>query len=65
MDVDINKALEGLSPEERKAAMEILQQFATEGNSELLDNLKYSDFDEIPVDISTFLDDPIYLGNGL
>ena len=65
MNVDINKALEGLSPEERAAAMEILQQFAEQGSSELLDDLKYSDFDEIPVDIETFLDDPTYLGDGL
>lgn len=64
-DININQALEGLSPEERQAALTILQQFADVGSSDLLDDLKYSDFDEIPVDIDTFLDDPMYLGAGL
>lgn len=53
------------SEEERQAALEILQQLATTGNSELLNELKYSDFDEIPVNIHTFLHDRKYLGNGL
>ena len=30
-----------------------------------MDDLKYSDFEEIPVDIDTFLDDEIYLGKGV
>lgn len=63
--LDINKALAGLTEEERKAALEILGQLASEGSSTLLDDLKFSDFDEIPVDIDTFLDDDKYLGKGL
>ena len=59
------KELEGLSEQERKVALEIMQQFSMSGQSELYDDLKYSDFDEIPVDIETFLKDPIYLGKGL
>lgn len=59
------EALNKLSPEEKKVAIDILKQVASSGNSELLDTLKYSDFDEIPVDIHTFLHDKKYLGNAL
>lgn len=59
------EALNKLSPEERKVAIDILKQIASSGNSELLDTIKYSDFDEIPVDIHTFLHDKKYLGNAL
>jgi hypothetical protein len=54
-----------LSPEERKLALEILQQYATEGTSDLYDCLIDADWDEIPVDIHTFLHDRKYLGNAL
>ena len=57
--------LNSLSPEERTLALEILKEISQEGHSELLDDLKYSDYEEIPVDIDTFLDDPQYLGQGL
>lgn len=59
------KELEGLSEEERKVALEILQQFSISGESETFDDLRYADYDEIPVDIDTFLHDPRYLGKGL
>lgn len=66
MSNDLNlDILNGLSEEERQYALEILKQVANTGSSELLDELKYSDFDEIPVDIDTFLDDPRYLKAGL
>lgn len=58
-------ALNGLSEEERKVALEILKQYAAEGTSTLREELKYADFDEIPVDIHTFMHDPKYLGRGL
>lgn len=55
-----------LSREEREAVMKIFKEvLANDGKSELLDKLKYADFDEIPVDIHTFLHDRTYLGNGL
>lgn len=57
--------LEGLSEQERKLALEILNQYSEQGNSQLFDNLKYQDYEEIPVDIITFMDDPYYLGKGL
>ena len=56
--------LESLSPEERKLALEILGQYAKKGSSEIFNELVYSDYEEIPVDIETFIDDENYLGNG-
>ena len=63
-DVDLS-SLENLSPEERKLVFDMLKEIAQSGKSELLDTLKYGDFEEIPVDIHTFLHDKKYLGNGL
>lgn len=57
--------LNKLSPEERKVALEILHQYATEGKSDIYETLKNSDWDEIPVDIHTFMHDKRYLGNAL
>lgn len=57
--------LNSLSPEERKLALEILNELSQEGKSEILNDLRFGDYDEIPVDIDTFLDDPHYLGQGL
>lgn len=65
LNPNILSALNGLSPEEKEMAMKILQQVAETGQSELLDDLKYSDFAEIPVDINTFIDDDKYLGKGI
>ena len=59
------KELEGLTEEEKKVALEILQQFSMSGQSNIYEDLKYADFDEIPVDIETFLHDKKYLGTGL
>lgn len=57
--------LDNLSPEERKVALTILQEYSTKGDSNILQNLIYNDYDEIPVDILTFLTDPQFLGRGL
>lgn len=57
--------LDSLSPEERALAMEILKEYSESGESEILEDLKYSDFEEIPVDIMTFISDERYLGRGL
>lgn len=56
------EALNNLSEEERKVALQILAEYAEEGKSDLLDELKYSDFREIPVDIETFITNDNYLG---
>lgn len=63
-NIDLN-LLNSLSKEEREYALQILKELADNGQSALLDDLKYSDFDEIPVDIDTFMDDPEYLGNSI
>lgn len=57
--------LNSLSPKERALALEILKEISQDGHSELLDDLKYSDYEEIPVDIMTFISDERYLGRGL
>ena len=54
--------LESLSPEERKLALEILEQYAKKGSSDIFNELIYSDYEEIPVDIETFLTDDSYMG---
>lgn len=46
--------LANLSEEEKALAYKILKQLAAEGTSDILDNLKYNDFEEVPVDIDTF-----------
>lgn len=57
--------LDGLSPAEKEYALKILKEFADSGSSEEYNNLKYSDYEEIPVDIMTFMHDRKYLGNAL
>lgn len=60
--------LNKLSPKEKQLAVSILTEFSKTGKSELFNKLKfdvdYSDYEEIPVDIDTFLDSQTYLGNG-
>ncbi len=66
MSNEINlEQLNSLSPEERALALEILKEYSQEGFSTLLEDLKYSDFEEVPVDIMTFISDERYLGRGL
>ena len=57
--------LNNLSPEERALALEILKEYSQEGHSALLHDLQYSDYEEIPVDIMTFITEERYLGRGL
>ena len=64
MNIDLT-LLDNLSEEEKKVALEILNEYKENGQSELLDNLKYQDYSEIPVTIEEFLHNPIYLGSGL
>ena len=60
-----NAKLENLSEQERTAVLEILNQITETGSSSKLDNILNEDWDEIPVDIHTFLHDKRYLGNAL
>ena len=56
--------LEGLSEQERTVLLSTLKDIS-KGDMKSFDDLKYADYDEIPVDIETFLTDKRYLGNGL
>ena len=51
------KELDNLSPEERKLALQILEEYSLKGKSQKLEDLKYKDYEEMPVDIETFLYD--------
>ena len=61
----LEKALAGLSEEERAQALAILQEYAMSGESATADDLKWADWAEIPVDIETFMHEKQYLGKGL
>jgi K+/H+ antiporter YhaU regulatory subunit KhtT len=57
--------LDNLTKEEREAVAKILEEMSSNGVSEKMTELINSDYDEIPVDIATFLHEKQYLGNGL
>ena len=61
----LKQSLEGLSPEERQQVLQILQQYAVSGESALEKDIKWADWEEIPVDVGTFLHEMQYLGKGL
>lgn len=56
--------LNNLSEQEREILLKTLSNMS-KGDDKLFQKLKYQDYDEIPVDIETFLTDKNYLGNGL
>ena len=64
MTYDLDE-LNTLSEEERKVALQILNQFSKEGKSDIYNDILYADYEEIPVDIETFMRDENYLGKGL
>lgn len=57
--------LNGLSEKERREALKILEEISKSGSSSSYNKLLLEDYDEIPVDIETFLHDKKYLGSGL
>lgn len=63
MPDNIQDILSKLSPEERDATMKILNEMGQEGYSNTLNRLYEDDYDEIPVDIDRFIEDPEYAGN--
>ena len=67
LNIDINNEIlkELHSDEERKAVLEMLKEFGEKGYSDKFNELRYDDYEEIPVDIHTFLHDPNYLGSAL
>ena len=60
-----NTELQALTPEERKAVLSILKEYQSTGSSVKLNELFSEDYSEVPVDITTFIHDRKYLGNGL
>lgn len=51
-----------LSQKEKEEILKILKEVSKNGSSNTYNNLLYTDFKEIPVDIITFIKDPRYLG---
>lgn len=47
---------------DQKVLIDVLQEISETGESKILTDLWYRDYDEIPVDIDTFLDNEDYLG---
>ncbi len=64
--MDLNKTskdiLANLSEEERLATIKILKDLSEKGKSKTLDKLYYADFEEVPVDIDTFIESSEYIG---
>lgn len=60
-DLDLQE-LNGLSEKEREAVLSILRDISINGKSKKLEDLKYQDYREIPVDIETFITDDRYMG---
>lgn len=56
--------LTALSPQEKEIVLKTLSQMS-QGGDDLYKKLLYADYEEIPVNIITFLHDKEYLGNGL
>lgn len=62
--IDIDKFLDSLKDEkEKKEVLNILQEYAKDGKSKTYEEIMLEDYEEIPVDIRTFITDPLYLGN--
>lgn len=57
--------LNTLSEKEKNIVLKILSEYSKQGSSSTYNELLISDYEEIPVDIETFLHDPKYLGKGL
>ena len=62
MDDKTLQELSKLTPEEIQKVEEILAELVEDGKSEELNDLYYEDYEEIPVDLNTFLCDEMYLG---
>lgn len=59
---EFESILSDLSPEERAAVLTILEEQAAVGSSQSLQQIYEADYEELPVDIDTFLESPYYLG---
>ena len=61
LNIDQSK-FDKLTVEEQQVVLEILQEFADSGFSQTLEDMWNADYEEIPVDIITFISDDKYLG---
>lgn len=61
-NIDISDLQQSLSPEEQEAVLSILKEYSDSGTSDTLQGIWMSDYEEIPVDIKTFITDPEFLG---
>lgn len=59
---DINDILSNLTPQEKEATLKILNEMQEKGKSDTLNDLYTCDYEEIPVDIGTFMTDRRYAG---
>ena len=57
-----NININNLSEKEKSLVNSILKQFSKDGVSDTFNSLLYEDYNEIPVDINTFIEDNSYLG---
>lgn len=57
------KAIPELTDDEKAKVKQILMEISDKGKSDELTELYYDDYEEIPVDLATFLCDEKYLGN--
>lgn len=64
LPTSLNKELiESLKPAEKEAVLKILNEISkNNGDSSLYDDILNADYDEIPVDIDTFIEDDRYIG---
>ena len=63
-DFDLSE-LDTLSEQEKQILIQMINEFSDRGASSALKSIWYEDYDEIPVDIDTFIDDPHYFGSVL
>jgi len=61
-NINVEKILSELSPAEREATLKLLSDIKETGKSSMLDKLYQYDYEEIPVDIETFITDRRYAG---
>ena len=65
MSETTNSLLNELSESEKNEVLKILGELSNQGSSKSYNDFLHKDYEEIPVDIETFLRDPKYLGKGL
>ena len=64
-DSNLSNELESLTEQERQILFQIAKEFSERGSSNILKSIWNEDYEEVPVDIDTFLDDPRYFGDVL